>query len=107
MHGHLLRDFEPAAVLQGSRDAGGAEGVTTDLPLDAAAEARRRIMRHTSDWSRELPVSSPERPLVVRNSGPLRSWAMRQTRLPRLQRPHHSSRLAHSKTVSVNRDRST
>jgi len=40
------------------------------------ASARRRIILHTSDWSRELPVSSPDRPLVVRKSGPLRSSAM-------------------------------
>jgi len=33
--GHLLGDFEMAAVLEVGGDAGGAEGVTTDLGLDA------------------------------------------------------------------------
>jgi hypothetical protein len=44
--------------------------------LIPAASARRRIIRQTSDWSRALPVSSPDRPRVVRKSGPFRSWAM-------------------------------
>jgi hypothetical protein len=44
--------------------------------LMPASPARRRIIRHMSDWTRGLPVNSPVRPLVVRNSGPLRSWPM-------------------------------
>jgi hypothetical protein len=32
--GHLLRDFEPATILEVGRDAGGAEGVAGDLGLD-------------------------------------------------------------------------
>ena len=76
MSGHLLGDFQLAAILQISRDAGGTKGMATDLGLDSAARARRRIILHTSDWSRELPVSSPDRPRVVRKSGYFLSSAM-------------------------------
>jgi hypothetical protein len=35
MRGHLLGDFETVAVFEVGGDASGAEGVTTDLALDA------------------------------------------------------------------------
>ena len=49
--GHLLRDFELAAVPQTLRHAGRAEGVATDLCLDAGVGRARRIMRYTSAWT--------------------------------------------------------
>src|SRR5260370_40690464 len=55
MRGHLSADLEPAAVLEVGGDAGGAEGVTTNLGLDPCS--RSSAANHPPDIGLEQGIA--------------------------------------------------
>ena len=73
MVGHLLRHFQPAAVLQIRRDASGSKGVIADFRFDAGGHSPapdhpvgvllvKRVLRER--LSRSIGGRAEERPLV-------------------------------------------
>jgi hypothetical protein len=60
MRCHFLRVLERAAVREVSRNPSGAERVAANFCRDAAAAARRRIIRQASGWLIGLPESLME-----------------------------------------------